>query len=260
MISTPSHLTAYLAALAAQLPDVRHVITGEGSRQEEGTKSTARYPQVQIETPEAYIPASGDQKGIGTTVYIIALPQGTSHAKEDLASDRAYRIAETMISAIRSHADSEEHGFSISEDMIEISPIISKGSDQARGWRFDLHVMIDQSCIDFDPDAFFMPQFRVAVSGDPDAPTISITDTSIGDSGIEREMWHREEVNGTLQTIVELDSDTIELDPTDPESTYRIVHIWMRMVSGGITLWTYARVHSGDTGGYSVPYAPHHPA
>lgn len=257
MISTPTQLTAYLAALASQMPGVRHVVTGEGSRQEESTKSSARYPQVLIETPEADIPASDDQKRLSTSIYILDLPQGSSHAQQDMATDRAYRIAETMVSAIRMHADSDEHGFSLTASDINITPIISRGSDQVRGWMFDLGISIDQHCDTWDPDAFFMPQFRVEVSGDPGAPSIAITDTSIGDG--DRSMWYREEVAGALQTVVELDADTITLAATDPESTYRIVHIWLRMVQGSITLWTYARVHSGDRGGYSLPYIPHYP-
>lgn len=257
MISTPAQLTAYLYAMATQMPGVRHVITGEGSRQEESTKSSARYPQVLIETPEAGIPGGDDQKRMSTTIYVLDLPGGTLPAHQDMATDRAYRLAESLAYTIRIHADSDEHGFSLSTTEIEIMPIISKGSDQVRGWRFDLTVMIDQHCATWDPEAFFMPQFRVTVSGDPGAPTIAITDTSIGDA--DRSMWYREEVNGSLQSVVELDDDSITLSPTDPESTYRIVHIWLRMVQSGITLWTYARVHSGDTGGYSLPYIPHYP-
>lgn len=258
MISTPSHLTAYLAALAAQIPDVMHVITGEGSRQEGSTNATARYPQILIETPEAFMPAGGDQKGLSTSIYVLAMPAGTSHAKEDLASDRAYRVAEMYISAIRAHALSEDYGFTLAHDGVTIEPRIAKSSDQVRGWVFDLDILVDQHCSDFDPESFFMPQFRVAVSGDPGAPTISITDTSIGTPDYQM-MWWREEIAGALQTVNELAGDEITLPPTDPVSTYRIVHIWMRMTSPGVSLWSYARVHSGDTGGISLPFIPHYP-
>jgi len=257
MIQTPAALTAYLSALATQLPGVRHVITGEGSRQEESTKSTARYPQVLIETPDAYVPPGDDQLGLTTTIYVISRPQGSSHAHEDIATDDAYRIAMAMIMAIRAHASDDDHGFTLSDDAVEISPIVSKGSDQARGWMFDLRIMIDQHCATYDPDTFFMPQFRFEVSGDPGEPEISITDTSIGTA--TSDMWYREERSGTLQTVVELDDDTITLTATDPASTYRIVHIWMRMTRGDITLWSYARVHTADTGGISVPFIPHYP-
>jgi len=188
VIRTPSDLTGYLAALARQIPDVAHVITGEGSRQEESTKSTARYPQVLIETPETSIPASEDQKTLSTRIYVLALPQGTSHAREDIASDRAYRIIESIIYAIRSHVLDDEHGFSLGREEIDITPIISKGSDQVRGWTFDLIISIDQTCSTYDPNTFFMPQFRLVVTGDPGPPIIIITVTSIRSTTAD--MWY----------------------------------------------------------------------
>ena len=257
MIRTPSDFTGYLAALAAQLPGVAHVITGEGSRQEESTKSTARYPQVLIETPEVGIPLSDEQKTLSTRVFVLDIPGGSTHAKQDIAADRAYRIAEAFVSAMRIHALSEDLGFSLTHEEIDISPVIARGSDQVRGWTFDPGILVDQSCGDFDPDTFFMPQFEVRVSGDPGAPTISITSTSIGDG--ETAMWWREDIAGQLQSVQELEDDTIEMDATDPASTYRVVHIWMRMTGGDIELWCYARVHSADTGGISIPFIPHYP-
>ncbi len=258
MIRTPSDLTGYLYALALQLPDVAHVITGEGSRQEESTKSTARYPQVLIETPEASIPLSGDQKAMSTRIYVLAMSQGSTHAHEDQATDRAYRIAEAFISAIRAHALSEDHGFSLTRDDIEITPVIARGSDQLRGWTFDPGIMVDQSCGEYDADTFYMPQFTWANSEeDPHGASITITDTSIHGDEDATDMYWQEEYDQPEATTFPL-LDGIRVDVILDGPAFRIIHVWMRM-TGSHTLWAYARIDSRETTGRSTPFVTIYP-
>lgn len=257
MIRTPTDLTAYLYALALQIPGVVQVITGEGSRQDESTTSKARYPQVLIETPEADLNLSQAQHMLSTRIFVIDRSQSDLQAHQDMATDRTYRIAEAIVGAIRAHILDDDIGLSLHGDSIEITPLISKGSDQLRGWTFEITITIDQRCSTFDTDTFYMPQFSVAVSGDPGHATLTITDTSIGT--VERDMWYREEQDGVLLATVELNGTELILTPTDPVRDYRIIHLWMRMSRDGILLWTYARVHTRDRGGLSIPFIPHYP-
>lgn len=258
MIRTPSDLTGYLYALALQLPDVAHVITGEGSRQEESTKSTARYPQVLIETPEASIPLSGDQKTMSTRIYVLASPQGSTHAHQDAAADRAYRITEAFISAIRAHALSEDHGFSLTSQDVEIIPVIARGSDQLRGWTFDPGIMVDQSCGEYDADTFYMPQFTwTNDEEDVTGANITITDTSIHGDEDATQMYWQEEYDQPVATTFD-GPDGIRLNPIADGPAFRIIHVWMRM-TGAHQLYAYARIDSRETSGRSTPFVTIYP-
>jgi len=268
IIRTPSSLTAYLQTLATLLPGVRHVVTGEGSRSEAAALSMAHYPQMLIETPEVSIPRSEGPKTLMTRIFSLDLPGAKNDATHDLAGDRAYLNAEDMIAVIRSHSDDSDYGFSLMVDRMEIVPVIAHGSDQRRGWMFELEIEVDQDlCHDrtFDPADFSIPQFSWLNSEeDPTGANLTFTNLSIYGPDFTGATWYwQEEIDQEEADVFDGDSDPIVIEPIVDGPPHRVVHVWLsielRIGSNGITLWTYARIDTRLASGISVPFIPHHP-
>ena len=211
--STPDELKSYLKYLFAQHPMVKHVITGEPSRVEEATIGDAAYPQVQVETPVAWLPKSEMQKSMSTTIYVVNRSNGND-ADDDSASDVAYRICEDLIAMITAHHYSSDIPLSLKNEGLEITPIIDRTSDLTRGRKFDVEYETDKLlCKDrgMSPDVFVMPQF----SWGDDAKelrrlVLTITDQSIINPDCGLTWWWQESHVQLLPVEFDPEVDTLD--------------------------------------------------
>lgn len=262
-ITTPAQLTAYLKAIAQQHPRVAHIITGEGSRQEESTRALAKYPQVRIETPEAAIPRAESQKILSSRIYVCGQVPPNNHADDDRIADEVYRIAENIISVIDSHTSEDELGISLATEQIEIKPMIAMGDDQLIVWMFDVEFEVDRALCKYnaiDPTDFFMPQFRWENNPeDADSSVISFSNESfLGVDAVLTWFWKENEAQ---PVAAEFDPDDgIELAAI-ANKPGRVIHVWLRATYGDVHIWTYARIINGaEDAGTSIPFIPHYPS
>lgn len=259
MIGTPAQLTAYLQALATNHPLVALVITGEGSRSEAATRHTVQYPLVKIETPSTGIPASMDEKSLYTRLYIITAAGNASEGLEDREQEICYRIAEDLVMTIQAHASDSFMGLSLTRESIEIEPVISVGSDQTRGWTFELSVLAekDTCASQYDLDRFFMPQFSWMLGNDnAAAPEINTEDQTIGD-GVTKDWYYREQLSQPAPAEF-FPNEPLELEAVSGTS-YRLIEVWLKAQKNGKTIWSYSMIDTRFDKGASIPFIPSYP-
>lgn len=260
MIRTPSDLTSYLIALAKQHPQVEQVVWNDRLRAEEATLATALYPQVDIETPIAMIPRSDSPMMLSTRVWILTNTGNEGHVEEDMGLHLTYTIGSNLIAAITRHADDNVINIALSGDGIELKPVVAIGSDQRRGWMFELDVEVDQSLcfgMPFDPDDFFMPQFSWTIE-QSETHNLTFTDTSTLRAGVVATWYWKEEIaQPVADTFNPADGISLGIIPDGPE--VRFIHVWLKLVADGVELWAYARITTEDSAGISTPYIPIYP-
>lgn len=261
MIRTPSDYIGYLYALGVQHPLIAQVITGENMRQEESTLTTARYPQMHIETPSFGLPIAQKPRMMTGRVFILTnVPEG-SNPHIDIASDLTFRIARGLTDAIMAHAADDLITLDTKDDTIEISPIEARGSDMLRGWVFELNVEVDLAVCttdDIDMAAFILPQFDWENEVDPDHPTaavITIADQSLL-PGSPDVTWYWQELFDQPVAVEFNPGDGLNLVSLSDGVQYRVIHVWMKVVFKSIELWAYAEIDSRRSAGRSVPFVP----
>lgn len=259
-IITPGHLTAYLRAICVQHPMVRTVITGEGSRGEGATLASTDYPQVRIETPASVLPRAESQKTLTTRLYVLAMVADATEADDDRILDEAYRIAENIIQVIDMHTDDTDIGISLVDDRVSIQPVISMGSDQLRGWMFDINLEVDKMlCVQdlpFDPETFILPQFIWELQIEDDQIVVTLADESIADQDTVKTWYWKEAIAQPASTAFAGDEISIA---EDPAAAVRRIHVWLKLVRGGFEIYSYAQIDSDQAFGRSDSFIPHYP-
>lgn len=259
MITTPSDLLAYLSAVALTHPGVKQVVTGEDVRFEQKTLSGAMYPQIDIEAPRAILPIGQDPVTISTMVWVKVHTPGGNNADEDINLDLAFRIASDFVSTLRAHDYDNFFGLSLVDPSIRINPVFANTSDNLRGYVFEVNVSVNDPAPcnnSIDPAAVFVPIFSWvnATAGDPTALTVNLTNKSINAAGAALTWYYSEPITQATPVVaVDPFNDPIEIAPV-PGQVNREVCLWLKMVKGGVTLWSFARIDSRASSGRSVPF------
>lgn len=265
-IRAPQDFTSYIQSIALQHPDVMCVIIGDMSRSEAGTTSTNSYPLILIEWPSVRRPRSQGPMKMYGRVFVLGTAPDALYAEEDALIASTYQIAINLVAIIQEHSYGNDYEFTLSADEMTIDPVAYLGSDQQRGWVFQVEMEVDQSmCHDMDHGVDYMsvPSFAWAYKA-----SLSFENTSIIGPAVESQTWYWQDDIDQPDPIEFNPDDGISpsvLSDPDPDMPDRILQVWLLLtLHNGTRLWAYAGINlsefgPGDNNGVSTNVIPSYP-